>query len=237
MESWVGPFICTTRNVIAQSFRALPVILGGATLLLGLTQGNFNFLFFFAGLFILAPTAALCLNALTELWFVNVPWWLSLPKPFWAVPSAGAEQCSIITTKDIGAIPGDLNVVPSYWMTMMSFFFAYLLFNAIRLYTRQADSKAPEHLVSARKSQAIISIILISVVTILTFIARYATSCETGFGVLVSIALGGSLGYGWYNFMRACGLGRLDDLFGISNRLLPYQSKEDMEPSVCVPSS
>ena len=135
MESWVGPFICTTRNMIAQSFRALPVILGGATLLLGLTQGNFNFLFFFAGLFILAPTAALCLNAITEFWFVNAPWWLSLPKPFWAVPSAGAEQCSIITTKDIGAIPGDLNVVPSYWMTMMSFFYAYLLFNAIRLYT------------------------------------------------------------------------------------------------------
>jgi hypothetical protein len=237
MDSWIGDFICSSRNVIAQGFRALPVILGGAVLFLGLTQGNFNFLFFFAGLFILAPTSALILNAIVEFIFSIVPDWLKLPDPMWIVPNGTAEQCSLITVGPLEGVPGPVVVVPTYWMTMMAFFYGYLLFNAIRLYTRQADSKASPHLVDARKNQALISIVLVSVLAILTTIFRYATGCETGLGVLVSVALGGSLAYGWYNFMRACGLGRLDDLFGISNRLLPYQSKEDLEPSVCMPQT
>jgi hypothetical protein len=40
----------------------------------------------------------------------------------------------------------------------------------------------------------------------------------------------------WYKFMRRCGLGRLDDIFGINNRILPMQSYETKEPTVCLPS-
>ena len=46
MENWIGDTICAARNFLDQGFRSLPTILGGATLILGLTQGNLNFLIF-----------------------------------------------------------------------------------------------------------------------------------------------------------------------------------------------
>jgi hypothetical protein len=120
---------------------------------------------------------------------------------------------------------------------MIAFFFSYLFFNAYRLYTKQGESKAPQEAVTARKSQAVMSMILLSAIGILFTIMRYGTSCETALGILVSWLLGSGLAYGWYEFMRRCGMGRLDDLFGISNRILPMQSYEDKSPSICVPTS
>ena len=62
--SVISPFVCSTRNLLAQGFRSLPVILGSAVLVLGLAQGNFNLLFFFVGMCILAPTVTLGTNML-----------------------------------------------------------------------------------------------------------------------------------------------------------------------------
>jgi hypothetical protein len=236
MENWIGPFICAARNFLDQGFRSLPTILGGATLLLGLTQGNLNFLFFFVGLFIVAPLAALIANGLLEFLFSNILTFI--PQELWLVKSSGSDQCSIFTTLPSNLPTSALNAVPSYWMTIMAFFFFYLFANAVSLYTKQSSSKAPKEAIDARKAQAMIGMILLAITGVVFTIIRYAkTGCETGLGVLVSILMGGSLGYGWYEFMRACGLGRLDDLFGISNRILPLQSYEDNTPVTCVPTA
>jgi hypothetical protein len=232
----IGSFICSARNFMDQGFRSLPTILGGFTLIVGLIQGNFNFLFFFVGLFILAPLAALIVNGLTELLFTSLPESISIPQELWLIPNGAAVQCSMFPMSVGGGIPGAANSVPSYWFTMMAFFFSYLFVNAYSLYNKQSNSKAPQEAVSARKSQATISMVMIVALGIITTILRYAkTGCETGLGVLISILLGTGLGVGWYKFMRSCGLGRLDDLFGISNRLLPMQSYEDVAPVACVP--
>jgi hypothetical protein len=237
MASVVGDFICATRNLLSQGFRSLPVILGGSSLILGMTQGNFNFLFFFVGMFILAPTGALFLNILWELIFSNTPWWFTVPKHLWLLETATAEACALYTIGNpIDKAPETLNVVPTYWMTMIAFFFNYLFFNAYSLYGKQETSKASPVAVAARKSQSFISMVLLVGVGIVFTIMRYATSCETGLGLLVGWILGGSLSYGWYKFMKQCGLGRLDDLFGISNRILPLQSYQELDPTVCVPN-
>ena len=120
---------------------------------------------------------------------------------------------------------------------MMAFFYTYLFSNALMLYTIQETSKAPKSAIEARKSQAMSSMILVVVLAVFSLIMRYATGCETGLGLLLSSALGYSLSHGWYKFMRNCGLGRLDDLFGISNRILPMQSYETSDPTVCLPSA
>jgi hypothetical protein len=151
----------------------------------------------------------------------------------WQLPAANAEACNIFTV-GAGASVTTLNVVPSFWMSMIAFFFTYLYVNAIHLYDKQETSKAPKIAVAARKSQAIVSMIVVMGLAILTTILRYGTSCETGLGILVSWILGYGLGYGWYKFMRSCGLGRLDDLFGITNRILPQQSYQELDPTVCV---
>lgn len=232
----VGDFICLTRNFLAQGFRSLPVLLGGSILFLGLVQGNFNLMFFFAGMFILAPTAATVVNGLWEIIFSNTPWWLTIPAPLWQTTAGNAEACNLFTVgfSDKTVM---MNTVPSFWMTMTAFFFSYLFSNALKLYNIQESSKAPANQVRARKSQAVTSMIGIVGLGILITILRAATTCETLLGIFVSWILGGYLGYFWYDFMRSCGLGRLDDLFGISNRILPMQSYEEADPTVCVPEN
>lgn len=218
-----------------QGFRSLPVILATTVLILGMTQGNVNFFFFFVGMFLLTPTATLAMNRIWELLVTYVPGFTSINPAFYIVTNGSAAQCAVFST-DPSAIQ-NLIGVPSYWMAMTAFFFTYLFVNAQMLYTMKASEKAPKHAVDARKSQAAMSMTIILVVAVLTTLFRYATSCETALGVLASWGVGGGLAYGWYHFMRACGLGRLDDIFGIANRILPLQSYEDKDPTVCVPAA
>jgi hypothetical protein len=235
MSNIIGGMICAIRNFIEHGFRSLPTILAGTTLVLGLTQGNLNFIFFFIGLAMLSPTATLVANILFEFIFSKLSSFV--PQELWSVKGGDSVACAILPLLSMGKTPEIVSVVPSYWLTIMTFFYGYLFTNAYNLYTMQSDSKAPEENIARRKSQALMSMNILIAVAILTIIFRYMTACETGLGVLFSVALGGSLSYGWYKFMRNCGLGRLDDLFGISNRILPYQSLEDTEPTVCVPDS
>lgn len=237
MASVVGDIICASRNFLSQGFRSLPVILAGTTLLLGATQGNLNFLFFFFGLFVLAPTSALLTNGILELLFVNVPFINQIPQNLWLVPGAGGAECSLFSMPLSTEASTPMNAVPTYWMTIMAFFYTYLFQNAQNLYSHQGNSKAPANLVAARKSQATMSMCIVVALAILTTVLRYATACETGLGLIIAWTLGIGIGIGWYAFMRACGLGRLDDLFGINNRILPLQSYEDSDPTVCVPST
>lgn len=220
--------------MVGQSFRSLPVILSSAIFVLGLAQGNLNFLFFFVGLGIAAPLAAMGGNLLWELVFSNTPDWLTVPLSLWKVERGSAQACSMYLVSG-DSVPVTVNMVPSMWMTMMAFFFVYLFINGLKLYEKQEVSNAPKGAVTARKSQAALSMaVIVGLATVFTFM-RYATGCETGLGVLLSSLLGGWLAVGWYKFMRACGLGRLDDIFGISNRILPMQSMEEQAPTVCVP--
>ncbi len=239
MASVVGDFIFTTRHILAQGFRSLPVILGGAIAVLGLTQGNFNLLFFFVGLCILTPTAVLLLDVLWEGAFSPtsiLPSWLKIPEALWLVPAASAEQCTLVARGALQGIPGAANTVPSYWITMIVFFMFYLFINAYDLYNKKEVDGSDPHAVKARKSQAVISMIIVIALAILFTVMRIATSCETLLSVVVSWVLGYGLSYGWYSFMRACGMGRLDDLFGINNRILPQQSMEERTPTICAPS-
>lgn len=229
MAELIGEVIVGLREVLTQGFRSLPVILGNAVLILGLAQGNFNLLFFFVGMFILTPVAVILANALFEFLFSLGPDWL---QPFWLVANAGAPQCAIFTTGETGDFA--LNGVPSLWMTMMAFFFAYLMVNASDLYSRATNSKAPKAATDARKSQAIMSMSIVGIVALVTALLRYGTSCETAIGVLVSGLLGYGLAKGWFDFMRNCGMGRLDDIFGISNRILPLQSYESGPQVTCM---
>jgi hypothetical protein len=245
MQNWFGDLICSARQFLDQGFRSLPTILAGAILILGLIQGNLNFLFFFVGLFIVAPLGALLANGAFEFLAINVPSWLPesigafvrIPESLWMVPQGAAEQCSMFTPFPSSGVPGAINTVPSYWMTIMAFFFFYLFANAYSLYTRQSDEKAAPQAVQARRQQAIVGMTMIGILGATVTVLRYArTGCETGLGVLASIVVGGALGTGWHTFMQSCGMGRLDDIFGITNRILPMQSFEDETPVTCVPS-
>jgi len=235
--SFLGELVCNIRSMTSHGFRSLPVLLAGSILVLGLAQGNFNLLFFFTGMFILTPLATVILNMIVEFIFGFWPF-TNISKIFWQNQHANAEQCTLFGTPVKGQEfnpPTAGTVVPAYWMTIMAFFFTYLYFNASNLYNKPIEKNAPKKAVIARQSQSIISMVVLTITAILFTIFRYSTSCDTGLGIFVSWMLGYYLAYGWYNFMKSCGLGRLDDLFGINNQLLPKQSYEEEDPKVCVP--
>jgi hypothetical protein len=234
--STIGGLICGLRNVLDQGFRSLPTILGGASLFLGMTQGNVNWLFFFVGMYLLVPLAVALVNGGFELLVTLLPTFLVPPSSMWKVAQGSAEACGLLSTgKTPAGIPADLIVVPTFWMSMIAFFFTYIFSNALKLYRQEPANGSSSAKVSARKNQALLSMITVAALAAVFTVVRYGTSCETGLGITVAWLLGGGLGYGWYSFMRSCGLGRLDDIFGISNRLLPMQSTEDNDPTVCVP--
>jgi hypothetical protein len=230
--SLISDFVCGTKNLLSQGFHSLPVILSTTILVLGMTQGNINLLFFFIGLSVLTPLACLLLNIIGELAFTK----LGVPDSLWKLDESTAEACKLITTT-ISEVPQTLNVIPSYWLSIMAFFFTYLFLNAQDLYSKQSSSKASKAAIDARKNQTMISMVILSIAAILFTLIRYSTTCELGLGVVVSWVLGGGIAFGWHSFMRKCGLGRLDDIFGISNRLLPMQSYEEPSPTMCVPTS
>lgn len=236
MGTFLGDMICSTRTLLVQGFRSLPVLLAGAILTLGLTQANYNLLFFFVGLFLITPVATLLFNMIIE-FVLGLPIFANyIDKTFWSA-IANTEQCNLFSTPVFGTSISNepITVVPSYWMTILAFFFSYLFSNAVNLYEKPATKNAPAAEVNARKNQSVLSMIVLIVCAVLFSILRYGTTCETAFGIVTSWLLGGSLAYGWYEFMRSCGFGRLDDLFGISNQMLPFQTLEDQEPTVCVP--
>lgn len=160
--------------------------------------------------------------------------WLPISPDMWKLAGGNAEQCNLFA---VGSTPDTINVVPTYWLTIMAFFFTYLISNANNLYNKQTNSIAPKAATEARKFQTMTSMVLLIAAAIIFTILRFATACETPLGIIIGWIVGAGLGYGWYKFMRNCGLGRLDDIFGISNRLLPYQSYQEPTPTVCVPST
>jgi len=80
------------------------------------------------------------------------------------------------------------------------------------------------------------SIIAISVVFVLVMIARYSLMhCENALGLGIGTALGVFTAWWWYVFVRNCSLGRFDDIFGISNRMLSPSVTGNDPTKVCVP--
>jgi hypothetical protein len=225
MSAALGDFICGIQQSVAQGFRSLPAILGGALLFLALAQANYNLLFFFVGLWILTPLVTLILNGILELVFS----WGKIDQAWWA-PEGG--QCAVFSTSLNGAgMP--MNAVPSFWLSIMTFFYGYLFMNAHGLYTQESVEGAKEVQIKARQFKAATSMAILLVLLIGTVWLRFATSsCETSLGVLLSTATGISLAYGWYSFMKRCGLGRLEDVFGVMNRIVPV--REDV--TACVPA-
>jgi len=52
-------------------------------------------------------------------------------------------------------------------------------------------------------------------------------------GIVMGILIFGPLGYGWYTMLSKSNEGRLADLFGISNRILPASATKLDGPVAC----
>jgi hypothetical protein len=213
MSSSLGSYVCGMRNFLDQGFRSLPTILANCVLLLGLLQGNFSYIFFFIGLFILAPISSLGFNKL----FYK----FKKDSPNWYAPNGNAEQCQLFPVFPTGSLSGPAFAVPSYWVTIIAFFFSYLITNASAVYQLDPEDGAKEEAIRRRKFQTGSSIFVLATFFVIFMIVRFSVSqCETKWGMLAGTAIGGSLGYFWYWFLGKCGLGQFDDMFGIKTQII-----------------
>jgi hypothetical protein len=128
-------------------------------------------------------------------------------------------------------------------MSMVSFFLGYMVNNASQLFSRKSpdesllvtsDGATINKKILNRQSQALMSLISIVAFTVIVVYFRYSTGCDSFLGIISTLALSGTAGFGWYYTLSLIGQDRLSDLFGIANRLLPPSAIQD-QPVACIP--
>ena len=217
------------REYVLLSLKELPLIASAGPLFVGIVQGNVNLILFALGTAIVAPTAAGITGALLKYPFE----WFGLPVNLWKVAASDVSPL-LPEAPSIVGLRGAVNVVPTYWFTMSMFFFSYLALNAAALYNEPAHKGADADKVDNRKNQAIMSMILIVTLGLAILGAKvWLSGSETVLGIIVGLLVGGGSAYMWFKFLRQCGMGRLEDVFGIQARILPEAALGDA-PVVCV---
>lgn len=211
--------IAKIKQGLFSGFRSLPIALAVTTFIFAFMQTNVAFILLFVGLAIIVPISTTLTNLVLDFILSKT----SLSPSMWQVPVSAA--CTIVGS------PAPIFGVPTFWMSSIVFFFTYITLNGISLYNREADEAADKNKVLARKSQALIGIILSVIIGIACIIGRILLmGCETGVGVFAALITMIPLAIGWYNFGTECGI---TDIFGIANGLLPMSAKANAA-YVCV---
>lgn len=233
MES-LKDIISDIRVFLYGGMRTLPLTLAGTLLILGLMTANYAILFFLVGFLLLVPAVSIVIDLLAK--------FIGLDKYFRTTQTDTCRLVIPFITSSTNSISSDTSTTfSSLWVSLMSFFFGYILSNGFALYSRPAmnneislqQQQEPSG-VTKRTSQALISIITTVLFFLLVIGYRLYTGCETKMGTVISILIFGLLGRGWYNALSSVGQDRLSDLFGIANRLLP-QSAIANGPIACIP--
>jgi hypothetical protein len=220
----------TLRIGILLVFKYLPILLISFILFLSFGLGN-------TSLFLLLLGHCFFVPLLTE--FIHL-----LPVDDEIAGNTVNEMAQLISTPP-GTNPIPINVFPSYWMAHMSFFFGYILSNAVSMYTKKPDLsviqgansvKAKAILnakIAARTEKAFVLIISTICIYILITVLRYAaTGVETFYGIIMGVAFLGA-GYGWYSLAEYTSSATNSDIFGIAMQMMSPESAEN-KPIACI---
>ena len=214
-----------TKNFLYIGVVLLAILAGSATLIGVGSTDEIKAEFILPGAFTLVITLFVSIYAA----------YASDDDSLWSIKNG--SSCTLFET--LSDMPlSSMNSIPSTWTVMTTFFFVYLIFNAFDIYNRQVPKSADPIAVNARKTRTGVSIFILILMLGFVLAGRYTvTNCETFLGLVIGIILGIYTGYVWYIFLRSCGMGQFDDIFGISNRLLSREASGNATPKVCVPVS
>ena len=208
--------------------RTLPITLAGTMTILGLFTANYAMMFFLAGLIILTPLVSKLLNVFVD--FLSLTFGLSM------FTTKTSDICNVAIPYSTLKTPSkteDTVLLCTTSFAMICFFLGYVLTNAVRLYQYDPQEGADPVKVSNRTSQLLLSIASIVVFILIVLGFRMSTHCEPMTGLILGAILFGALGYGYYTMLSKPMNGRLADIFGITNRLLPDSATTD-KPMACV---
>lgn len=179
---------------------------------------------------------------LSAFFFVNPPAWIAAWQGV-EESAAGSSKCAMLP----GVDAKDVYTTPSDWLSHLSFFFGFIISNAIAIYNEPVpevgtggddDTKATrleklQARVNNRKSLCT-SIILTSIVVfIVLLIFRFKVACENKIAyTLVPVLIACMTGVSWFSIIyNNCGV-RPTDVLGIVQGMIPTNLIDN--PIVCM---
>ena len=138
-------------------------------------------------------------------------------------------QSNTAISSDIcSIIPGtnsSVSRIPSLYFANLSFFFAYLFYNALNNYNIVSDKDVDTSLVNNRKYRSVATMVVLLIVFLSILILRYNTShCDSIVGLLITVSTFSALGLLWYKVAEFCGA-KASDLMGISQNIVSPKAK------------
>lgn len=226
-------FIGGVKEYVYRGIQELPLVLILTSLLFVITTGSIAHSSLLFGLIVLMPIYRIILQGIGW-YFLNM---LSKDQQNDWTCSSG-DTCNIIRPYEKG-LTSSPEVVPSYWILAIPFYFGYILMNAYDTYYAPNQRSTNAINKEKRNTQSLFlaaaSIILFILLLGVRF--TYMGDCEGKgpMGKMLSIfVFGGSafvIGTAIYSISRACGA-RSSDLFGVLSQIMPA-SANDMRPVVC----
>lgn len=204
----------TLRTTILVGFRALPLLLISFIAFLAIGLGNMGMFILLLGHTLVVPIATAILQFITGKMYLQGD-----ARAF----VSGSDVVQLVPSLS-STLP--VNVMPSYWMQHVLFFFGYLLANGVGL-LRLPQEKGQSDVNYENRVAKAKAVITVGVLAALSFTAfRYRTGAETWRGVALAFAAGGGLGFAWYQFAAYCGA-RHADVFGVAPSMVPISAKDE----------
>jgi len=238
------PFTRSLRHRLYAGFLNLPYIVICFVGFLAMGLGSIGLFVLFMGQVTIVPILVTILQAITD-----------------AIDGITGRSLFHMSAGDNPAVnrvipapaDGNDNTGPTYWTAHMTFFFGYLLANAVSIKNIPADPLIDKKHTTNRMLRTtwiIIATILFALIfPLLRFrltggrfvdnssligrlLGGVTGGAETLPGILLALLVCGGIGYAWYLFAESCGA-RSADVFGIAQQLLPSSAKDDT-PMACV---
>ena len=223
------PVLATIRSTILLAFKYLPLLLISFVGFLAIGLGNVSLFMLFIGHAVAVPAVTEVMHLINN----GGNTLMSMNDVSQLVPLMPASGDSYGTA---------VNIYPGYWMAQISFFFGYLIMNAIDILQMKTDlsviknAKSKDALnmkIQSRKDKA--SILLANLIfffLVISAVRYYATGTEHVFGVIIAMIVLGGAGMGWYWIASLCGANN-SDIFGISIQMMSAGTAQD-KPKACV---
>jgi hypothetical protein len=223
--------LVTLRTSLLLAFKSLPLLLIGFIVFLAFGLGNVSLFIVLLGHIVIVP------------FITEVLHWCSSGVP--SIALLTSNDVSQLIPTPLGSVTTPVNVFPSYWMAHISFFFGYLLSNAVSMYRQEpnlsliqgassdAVKKSIQLKIVARKEKAMTLIIsTVCFLLLLSVLRMIATGAETFAGVSVAILFLGLAGAGYYVAAEQVGVTN-SDVFGIAMQMMSPDSAAT-KPKTCI---
>lgn len=223
------PVLATIRSTVLLAFKYLPLLLISFVGFLAIGLGNMSLFMLFIGHALVVPgvTEILHMFKSGDHTLMNMN---DVSQLVPLMPASGDSYNAAV------------NIYPGYWMAQISFFFGYLIMNAIDILQAETDlsiiknatsKEALNIKIQSRKDKAAVLIANLVFFFILISVLRYyTTGTEHFFGVLLAMIVLGGVGMSWYWIASLCGAIN-SDIFGISMQMMSNESAQD-KPKACV---